>query len=136
MRVFHWSCVSELVPGREQVADTLAAIRCVSHERNPELGITGTLIFTGQRFAQYLEGSQASLALLRGSIERDPRHAGLVTIAEGPAARRRLNQWDLSYAGQSSFVDQIVERAVRDAAGSARTRLVRLLVELAAGDAD
>jgi hypothetical protein len=136
MRVFHWSYVSDLVPGGDETAEMLAAIRGVSSERNRELNVTGTLIFTGRRFAEYLEGSQAALAVVRAAIEHDPRHTGLVTIAEGPAARRRLNQWDLSYAGDSSFVDQIVERALRDGAGSARARLVRLLVELASGDAD
>lgn len=134
MHVFHWIYVSKFLPDVEEATDALAAIRCISQIRNEQLGATGTLIFTGRRFAQYLEGNESAVMALRASIERDPRHGAIVTLGEGLTARRRFSDWSLSYTGRSSFVDQMVERSLRDDSGSARTRLSRLLVELASAE--
>ncbi|MBA2935919.1 BLUF domain-containing protein [Sphingomonas sp. CGMCC 1.13654] len=100
-----------------------------SRARNAALGVTGALLFTGQRFAQYLEGAETELARLRASIERDARHAEIRTILDGHRPERLFDDWTLAYAGPSRFVSGQVEAALDDA-GSADT-LIQVLREFA-----
>lgn len=87
----------------------------VSIARNQRLGVTGALLFIGQRFTQYLEGPATALAELQHSILADSRHEAIHTIASGPADHRRFLGWSLAYAGPSRFVAGKVEEALSDA---------------------
>lgn len=115
----------------------VARIVEVSLGRNPGLRVTGALIFTGQRFAQYIEGPSESLADLRASIARDPRHRDIVTLLEGKEPERRFAGWTLAYAGPALYVSRTIERPLA-AAGSGRPdgadQLVRLMREFARSD--
>ncbi|KKW91992.1 BLUF domain-containing protein [Sphingobium chungbukense] len=84
----------------------------VSLPRNRSLRVTGALLFTGQKFTQYLEGSPAAIAELKQSISRDARHEAIHTIAYGPFDHRRFLGWSLAYAGPSRFVAAKVEKAL------------------------
>ena len=46
----------------------------VSTVRNASLGVTGVLCFSGDHFAQLLEGPPGALDVLMGAIRRDARH--------------------------------------------------------------
>lgn len=46
----------------------------VARRRNPVLGITGALLFDGERFCQLLEGGEPEVRALMGRIAADPRH--------------------------------------------------------------
>ncbi len=72
--------------------------------RNAELGVTGALIFTEKRFAQYLEGPAAGVDALMASIAGDPRHRALDVVFRRPIEERRFATWALAYAGPSTFV--------------------------------
>ena len=45
----------------------MQAIQAVSQSRNATLDVTGALIWTGERFSQFIEGPAASVAALRQS---------------------------------------------------------------------
>jgi hypothetical protein len=75
-----------------------------SHRRNRELDVTGALVFTERRFAQYLEGPEVHVDALMASIARDPRHRSIDLVARKPLAARRFATWAMAYAGPSTFV--------------------------------
>ena len=75
-----------------------------SLRRNPDLEITGALVFTEQHFAQNIEGSDASVDILMESIMRDPRHREVQTIYRETLPARRFEAWTMAYAGPSTFV--------------------------------
>lgn len=61
--------------------------------RNAEHGVTGLLLY-GEiallpdipgMFVQWIEGPEAAVRSLFGSIERDPRHTEIEMLADGPA---------------------------------------------------
>jgi hypothetical protein len=72
----------------------------VSRVRNRQVGITGVLVFDGERFAQWLEGPPAQVLALAGRIEADARHADLRVLftACQAAAERRASCWSAGYA--------------------------------------
>lgn len=106
----------------------------VSRSRNAALGITGALIWTGQSFAQYLEGPAPGLAELRASICRDWRHRDIETVEEEDAlGARKLHDWSLAYSGAASYVERELRR-LRPSAGDpghGAPALKRLLLEFA-----
>ncbi|ANI80290.1 BLUF domain-containing protein [Sphingobium sp. EP60837] len=110
-----WFYISTSRLGAVQVDEQVRDIVDVSRPRNRLLGVTGALLFTGRRFAQYLEGTPAAIAELKQSIIRDPRHEDVRTIASGPYDVRRFLTWSLAYAGPSRFIANKVEDALNDA---------------------
>lgn len=72
--------------------------------RNPDLDITGALIFTEEHFAQNIEGSAASIDILMASIMRDPRHCDVQIVYRETLPARRFEAWTMAYGGPSTFV--------------------------------
>jgi hypothetical protein len=100
-----------------------------SQTRNRQLGVTGALVFTERRFAQYIEGPAAAVDELMLSIARDQRHRDLDIIFKKPIVHRRFGTWALAYAGPSTFVAGHV-LAVADAATPvARAKFADRLIE-------
>ncbi len=100
-----------------------------SQRRNAGLDVTGALVFTERRFAQYLEGPVQGVDELMASIGRDPRHRNVDVIFRRPLARRRFATWALAYAGPSTFVAGHV-LAVADAPSeAARSKYADRLIE-------
>ena len=123
---------SQLLPG--EAGKEIESIVKVSATRNAAAGVTGALLYTGKRFAQWLEGEELAVLDIMASIARDPRHCEIVTIDQGPAAARRFSSWSLAYLGHSTFADATVARALAEhgqADGYALRNLIRLLQELA-----
>ena len=74
--------------------DELRRIHAGACARNPELGVTGLLLFSGEAyvkgegpgaFTQWLEGPEQAVRALYERIRADPRHTDVCTEAEGPA---------------------------------------------------
>lgn len=65
---------------------------------NASNGITGLLVFDGQRFCQHLEGPAAAVEALMGRIAADDRHSEVRIAYEGPLAERRYHRFDMGYA--------------------------------------
>jgi hypothetical protein len=77
------------------VADIIRRAR----EVNATLGITGVLVFDGERFAQYLEGPAQPLDELVAQIAGDLRHTAFTPLWRGPlAGARRYAAWSMAYA--------------------------------------
>ncbi len=71
----------------------------VATERNAELEITGLLCFSGDHFAQVLEGTAAALDELMVSIRGDGRHEMLQEWAARPVDDPRwFPGWSMGYA--------------------------------------
>lgn len=100
-----------LYTSRSQIADyvqELGSLVEVSRSRNAALEITGSLIFTGSHFAQYVEGPAESVAAIRASIERDPRHTDVRTARAEPCEDRRFGDWTLAYASEAEPFDRLI----------------------------
>jgi FAD-dependent sensor of blue light len=81
--------------------------------RNPELGLTGVLIFSGCHLAQFLEGPGAGLEIMKASILRDFRHTSVLTLQFLSTERRRYGRWALAYSGRATVIDGVLSNALR-----------------------
>jgi hypothetical protein len=110
-----------------QVADIVAGAQV----RNEPLQITGALVFTGERFAQYLEGPPAAIEELMTSIRRDTRHLEILELPIAPFSSRLFESWSLAYSGSTPFVARLVHElaAARHPTAPACDKLVRLIQE-------
>ncbi|PJI96096.1 FAD-dependent sensor of blue light [Acidovorax sp. 69] len=88
--------VSTLAP--EQPLSVVADIARRARQVNAELGITGLLIFDGQRFCQQLEGPQKAVLKLIERIRNDARHVNIEVLHHGPLAGRRFHRFSLAFS--------------------------------------
>lgn len=65
-------------------------IVAVARHHNPPAGISGSLLFDGERFCQLLEGAEATVRALMDRIERDTRHTDLLVLSAALTERGRL----------------------------------------------
>lgn len=88
--------VSRLATGCnwEAVKEIVAA----SRQRNPVHGISGALLFDGERFCQLIEGAEPEVRALLHNISSDPRHTGLRVLFAGQApSGRTTRRWVSGY---------------------------------------
>lgn len=73
-------------------------------------GITGALVFDGERFCQYVEGEAGDVDRLKRAIAADRRHAEMQVLSEDEVTTRRFSVWSMAYAfaADSSLIDTIV----------------------------
>lgn len=64
---------------------------------NPALGITGLLVFDGNRFCQQLEGSMRTVVELFERISNDARHDHISLLHQGAIAQRHYRQFNVGY---------------------------------------
>ena len=89
--------ISRLVRGAD--FNTVRQIVATSRRHNPERGLTGVLLFDGERFSQLIEGPAGAVQTLMASIEADPRHTHVRTLlAEaGATVRPAMRTWVSGY---------------------------------------
>ncbi|KPQ37912.1 MAG: Sensors of blue-light using FAD [Porphyrobacter sp. HL-46] len=119
---------SAIHPGAENsvVADIVAH----ANERNPWLGVTGALLFTGSHFAQVLEGETAVIEELIAKIRSDARHDDTLVVNRSPLTARRFAKWSMAYSGPSQFVSRHVTRLLNNPSPIAQKRAADWLTEL------
>jgi len=94
--VFTLLYVSELAAGGAAEIDEICRQSRANNERDR---ITGVLVFDGQAFCQFVEGSPAAVAALRDRLERDRRHRDMQVLQFGRTPwPRRFTSWRLGYA--------------------------------------
>jgi hypothetical protein len=71
-------------------------ILSVSRLNNRRDGITGFLLFNGQRFLQMLEGPAPAVEQCYARIVRDSRHRALVQLGSKTAAARVFARWAMA----------------------------------------
>jgi len=98
--------------------DEIASIWSTAQSRNPELGLTGVLIFSGDHFAQFLEGPDAGLETMKASIFKDQRHRDILTLQSQSTEGRRYGRWSLAYSGRATFIDRVLSEALRERDGT------------------
>src|SRR5450755_1509533 len=91
-QVFYVSRASSGLTDR-MVQEILASSRL----NNRRLDVTGSLLFSGDHFAQFLEGTPANLQLLVDKIAGDPRHHGVRVLIDQETTLRTYADWSMSY---------------------------------------
>ena len=107
----------------------------VARSRNAALDVSGALVFTGDHFAQVLEGPEEAIDQLMGSILRDPRHSAVNVVERPQIEERRFARWSLAYSGPSLFVERHITPLLgtdgADKAPLQSRRLIGLMHEFA-----
>ncbi|WP_423178820.1 MULTISPECIES: BLUF domain-containing protein [unclassified Stenotrophomonas] len=60
---------------------------------NRDAGVTGVLLFDGERFLQYLEGPEDGLSVAYSRVLGASSHNGIVELQRGRVGQRRLPFW-------------------------------------------
>jgi hypothetical protein len=81
----------------------------VANARNQNNAITGLLVFTGGRFAQFLEGPPEALTTLMESIHKDVRHRNVTVVRRQEIQQRSFSEWAMGYSGPSLVVDRLIK---------------------------
>ncbi|OON69611.1 BLUF domain-containing protein [Hymenobacter sp. CRA2] len=79
------------------ITDKLRQLLHQSRLKNARYHVTGVLLYHEGRIMQVLEGAEAPVRYLYELIAQDPRHAGVIKIADEPVAARSFAQWHMSY---------------------------------------
>ncbi|MGC6417824.1 MAG: BLUF domain-containing protein [Bradymonadia bacterium] len=79
-----------------KVADEIKGIIDGCTQRNPALGITGCLMFSGRRVVQFLEGPVDSVDPLYEKICRDQRHTQIACLYLGESETREIPDWAMA----------------------------------------
>ena len=125
--------VSESVLRMPDERHELTDIVNVACARNAKLDVTGALVFTGERFAQILEGSSGAVDELMTSICRDPRHKDVNVVQVIERGARQFPDWSMAYSGPSTYVDRHISplfTTFADSQSQSARALVRLIEAL------
>ncbi|WP_426492470.1 BLUF domain-containing protein [Hymenobacter sp. 102] len=68
-----------------------------SRPHNAAAGITGILLYDGNRFMQVLEGAPEAVEATFGRIRNDCRHTEVQVLANGPIGQRQFGEWLMSF---------------------------------------
>ena len=79
-------------------AKVVAAIASHARTANKSLGITGVLVFDGERFCQFLEGGRKQVVKLFERISVDDRHVDVDMVHQGPIESRHFQRFAMGYA--------------------------------------
>lgn len=80
----------------------VGAIVKVAREFNASHGITGILVFDGERFTQYIEGPASEMAALVAKLPQDRRHTDFLQLNAGnDLEQRRYENWSMGYSDVS-----------------------------------
>lgn len=82
---------------------------------NRVAGITGVLLFDGQRFLQYMEGSETAVAAAFLRVQRSRRHSGIRILMQAEVAQRCFGKWSMACRHADASILQRIERARWDA---------------------
>ena len=77
--------------------EDLSAIVDKARSNNPQLGITGMLLYIDGNFLQVLEGPEPQVRELFRNIERDRRHKGVILLVQEAADERAFPDWSMGY---------------------------------------
>ena len=91
-QIIYTSHATELMSG-PQLVELLERARA----KNLKLGVTGLLLYGHGSFMQTIEGEAATLWGLYGTIERDPRHGGVIMICDEPIQQRSFSDWSMAF---------------------------------------
>lgn len=73
----------------------LAQLVYEAQQRNQELSITGLLLYSKGCFMQVLEGPIENVEAVLVSINRDPRHTGMIVLSDMEKTEREFGNWSM-----------------------------------------
>ena len=88
--------ISQLAP--DTPVSAVASIAGHARTANAQRGLTGLLVFDGQRFCQQLEGSQKQVLSAMARICQDPRHVEINVVHQGLLDARRFSSFSLAFS--------------------------------------
>ena len=91
-QIIYTSHATELMDGPQ-----LVALLERARSNNTKLGVTGLLLYGQGSFMQTIEGDAAVLRRLYATIERDPRHDGVIVICDDPISQRSFADWSMAF---------------------------------------
>lgn len=68
-----------------------------SERNNVATGVTGLLLFDGDRYIQILEGTPENVTGLFATIQADPRHLQIELLHSGGISSRAFQNWRMAY---------------------------------------
>jgi hypothetical protein len=82
-------------------------ILLAARQKNWRLNLTGCLLFSGQHFAQVLEGPAEAVSSLLERLRRDPRHTDLRVLVTRPVPTRAYADWAMGMVYALDQVDRL-----------------------------
>jgi len=73
--------------------------------------VTGALLYGGQRFFQYLEGTRADVEQIYARIERASQHHRLEILEQGRVDKRLFQRWHMGFANAPQTLVQQLSQA-------------------------
>lgn len=113
--------VSRSVLPVDEADGIVSSIVDVAQRRNARDAVTGALVFTGDAFAQVLEGRMPAVLRLMADIADDPRHADIEIVEQGHVPAPAFGDWSMGYWGRSEFVGRLLQD-MRPSSGTGRRR--------------
>jgi hypothetical protein len=98
-----FSVVYVSTAARQVLLGELRHLLDAAQRRNSEEGVTGVLLYSEQRFMQYLEGPVAGVARVYGIIKAHPLHYGLIDLVREPIAERAFPEWSMAFQVAGAF---------------------------------
>lgn len=80
--------------------DDLAALLAAARSNNARDGLTGALLYSGERFVQILEGPDAAVRSKMDAIVSDPRHRSLEIMREQEVPERQFPEWTMGFRSE------------------------------------
>lgn len=120
-------------------ASTIEDILEKSRSKNPALGITGILCYSGDVFIQVLEGGRDEVCELYNSIARDNRHQNVRILVFEEIGERKFCNWTMGHVDLNRVNPGLLlkyhERAVLNPFSCSGKATMALLDELVASAA-
>lgn len=87
----------------------------LARQRNQRHGLSGLLLYCDGNFMQYIEGPADGLGPVWSSIQRDPRHRGIIVIFHHAIEKPVFGEWNMAFKapGRVHFAEAVAasERA-------------------------
>lgn len=118
---------SRLAPGHRY--STVSDIISTARSFNASHGITGVLIFDGDRFCQFIEGPPDDIDGLVERLRADPRHDAFTVLISDVFAHERLYPyWSMAYAALEggSYLSDLLSRPPEEALQHLQTSIDKL----------
>jgi hypothetical protein len=106
----------------------VARIAREARVNNTKNGITGLLVFDGERFAQHIEGHAQGVRKLFERIEADPRHTEVHVVQQGSSLVRKFPNFSMGFAEVGEL--ELLESLDLQEGNSARSAFTALLPSL------
>jgi hypothetical protein len=119
----------------EEIEKILASCK----KNNPPLDITGVLLYSENKFIQYVEGESSSLMTLYDKIKKDERHEKAVMISYNAIPSRIFPSWhmgsrkialnDIGFLTDITASDKSVFEKIMNGQGTEGTKVQSLLMK-------